>query len=561
VEKIPTPIEEKPYYLMLSHKFVKEHPQLAEQIWDEIGRLREEKSKIFENVFVDMFQELQASQRSLQQAYDNLEIKVEERTIELARAKEAAEAANQAKSIFLANMSHELRTPLNGILGYAQILKQDPMMPPHRQQGLTVIQRSGEHLLQLINDILDLAKVEAGKINLHPGPFNLPGFVSELCDMMQVRARTKGLVFSKETGPLPATVMGDEKRLRQVLVNLMGNAIKFTDQGRVTLAVAPSPDDNSLISFRVTDTGVGIAPEVLDTIFDPFEQVGDLTHQEKGTGLGLAISRELVELMGGALQVKSEPGRGSTFWFDIRLPETTDAPQPAIESSRAITGIKGPSPKILVVDDNEDNRNVVADMLRPLGFVIAEAEDGAAGLTQMAAFKPDAVILDLVMPKLNGLEMIRRIRQSSEWDHLPLIVSSASSYQDDREKSLAAGANAFVPKPVEITLLLDTLRQQLNLEWVYGEGAPKTETELAETAASLLLPPDDVLAELLHLAMLGDVMALQQHIQELGQDDPQLVPFTARVQHFAGSFQMDRLLSFLEASQQQVSNAGLATEE
>jgi signal transduction histidine kinase/ActR/RegA family two-component response regulator len=546
VEKIPVPIEEKPYYLMLSHKFVREQSQLAEQIWDQIGRLREEESKIFENVFVDMFQKLQASQRTLQQAYDNLEIRVEERTLELARAKEAAEAANQAKSTFLANMSHELRTPLNGILGYAQILQQDPTTPPHQQRGLTIIQKSGEHLLQLIDDILDLAKVEAGKTNLYLEPFNLPGFVSEIREMMQLRAKNKGLVCFRKTGRLPATVMGDEKQLRQVLVNLMGNAIKFTDQGQVTLEVTSSPDDNNLIRFQVIDTGIGMAPEGLDTIFDPFEQVSNLVRREKGTGLGLAISRQLVELMGGTLQVKSTLGQGSTFWFDIRLPEITDAPQPVRPSSRPITGIKGPSPKILVVDDNADNRNVVRDMLRPLGFVVAEAEDGFDGLTQLATFKPDAVIVDLVMPGLSGMDMIKRIRQSSELDHLSLIVSSASAYQEDWKQSLTAGANAFIPKPVKVTVLLDTLQQQLNLEWVYAETGIKAETE-PEVEAPLVLPPDDVLADLAHLAFIGDVDTLQQYARSLIQDNPQLTPFSVKLQHFTGSFQIDQLLLFLNS--------------
>jgi PAS domain S-box-containing protein len=255
------------------------------------------------------------------------------------KARRVAEAASQAKSVFLTNMSHELRTPLNGILGYAQILKQEQTLLPRQQRGLKVIQESGEHLLLLINDILDLAKVEAGKIELQTRPFDLPGFVSSVCEMMVTRAEAKDLNCSKKIGPLPQTVLGDDIRLRQVLVNLLGNAIKFTDQGGVTLTAEISPDKNELIRFQITDTGVGIAPEELDTIFNPFEQVGNHTRQEKGTGLGLAISKELVELMGGTLQVTSESGQGSVFWFDIPLPEVADLSQPKTEFEHSIVTI------------------------------------------------------------------------------------------------------------------------------------------------------------------------------------------------------------------------------
>jgi CheY-like chemotaxis protein len=461
-------------------------------------------------------------------------------------AQKASEAANRAKSEFLANMSHELRTPLNGILGYAQILKQNPTMSPQQQRGLNIIQKSGQHLLLLINDILDLAKVEAGKIKLHPQPLNLSKFTSDVCEMMQTRAEAKNLTCSKKIGPLPQPVLSDEKRLRQVLVNLLGNAIKFTNQGSVTLLVETCPGDNGLTRFQVTDTGVGIAPEHLKTIFDPFEQVGDHIHQERGTGLGLVISWELVKLMGGTLQVKSELGQGSIFWFDIPLPQVAGSSQPAIESRPPITGIKGQSPKILVVDDNADNRKVVVDMLRPLGFVLAEARDGADGLSQLATFEPDVVILDLVMSKMSGLEMIKRIRQSPKLNHVSLIVNSASTFEEDRTQSLAAGANAFVPKPVELPLLLDILQQQLHLEWIYGKKELKTEPQ-----EPLVWPPLDILSELIDLTRFGDIAALQQIANKLGQDNPQLAPFTAKLQHLTDTFQINQLQSFLESHREE----------
>jgi PAS domain S-box-containing protein len=261
----------------------------------------------------------------------------------LRQAKEAAEAAYHAKSIFLANMSHELRTPLNGILGYAQILQQTPSIAPQQQRGLNAIQKSGEYLLMLINDILDLAKFEAGKASLNPQPYCLLDTILNVCDIIRNRAEAKQLIFSSMIGPLPQIVVGDDKRLRQVLINLLDNAIKFTSQGSVTLLAQALPTGH--LRFQVSDTGIGIAHEHLDLIFAPFEQVSNQAEREKGTGLGLAIARELVDLMGGVLQVASEPGRGSSFWFDILLPEivdpsgvTSQLPAPAGVSASWIPG-------------------------------------------------------------------------------------------------------------------------------------------------------------------------------------------------------------------------------
>ncbi|ABU59189.1 PAS/PAC sensor hybrid histidine kinase [Roseiflexus castenholzii DSM 13941] len=458
-------------------------------------------------------------------------------------ARRAAEAANRAKSVFLSNISHELRTPLNSILGYAQILEHDPTTSDYARKSLRVIQSSGEQLLNLIDDLLDLAKIEAGKIEVRPDRFALDAMLATICDMMQERAVARNLAFAREIANLPRLVVGDEKRLWQVLVNLLSNAIKFTREGVVTLKVERLPDNRDKVRFEVIDTGIGIAPEYREVIFRPFEQLGAQTG-EKGTGLGLAIARELVTLMGGTLRVQSAPGAGSRFWFAIPLPEAPAEPLLPKRASRRVIGVAGPAPKVLIVDDHPDNCAILRDMLQPLGIITAEAQDGYDGLERMAVFNPDAIVLDLVMPRLNGIDMIRRIRASAAGDRIVLIVSSASAYPDDRIQSLNAGAQAFIPKPIDRTILLETLQRHLPwVEWRYAEPS----VDQSHWAAPVLLPRT-MLDSLEELARIGDIDAIQQRVDALIQEMPQAASFVAQVRYFLEHFQIGQLQEFLKKS-------------
>ncbi len=455
-------------------------------------------------------------------------------------ARRNAESANRSKSVFLSNISHELRTPLNSILGYAQILHHDPATPDHQRKSLQTIRSSGEHLLNLIDDLLDLAKAEAGKIQLQPVAFDLNAMMTSIAGMVQERAVAKNLTFVQAIGHVPPIVTGDQKRLKQVLINLLSNAVKFTRHGTVTLQVDPTPDLPGFVRFQVIDTGIGIDPQHFETIFRPFEQLQTQTG-ETGTGLGLAISSELVALMGGTLQVESMPGVGSRFWFDIPLSPVQHAASPAAPTKRQIIGVAGPAPKVLVVDDHPGNRAVVCEMLQPLGIITAKACDGTEGLSRIAEFGPDAVILDLVMPGMNGVEMIRRIRRCAAYDHIVLIVSSASAYPDDRRQSLEAGAQAFIPKPVDRTVLIETL--QRCLPWVEWRSVEVSEESSSWTVDAL--PPDDTMASLLELARIGDIDGLQRAIDRLAQTMPQMTSFSVHVRHLLETFQIGQLQAFL----------------
>jgi signal transduction histidine kinase len=349
-----------------------------------------------------------------------LEKQVKQRTIELELAKEKSEFANKAKSTFLTNINHELRTPLNGILGYAQILKLDKNIMQFKQAetGLNIIERSGIHLLNLINDILNISKIEAQKMELNLSNLNLAEMLVSLCAIIDVKAKQKNILVKLNITPnLPFRVIGDEKKLTQILLNLLNNAVKFTDEGEVTLQVQVLKQNTQSIKclFAVIDSGIGIAESDLSDIFEAFKQVGEKSRKIEGTGLGLAISYKLVQLMGGDLQVKSHIGQGSMFWFDLTLPLADDIQlndfynNKQLFSSHQIIGYQGKRQHILIVDDITDNRLVLTSLLTPLGFEIMEANDGRDALEKISSIQPDLIITDLIMPVMSGFDMIRTL--------------------------------------------------------------------------------------------------------------------------------------------------------
>ncbi|MDX2243625.1 MAG: PAS domain S-box protein [Leptolyngbyaceae cyanobacterium bins.302] len=465
----------------------------------------------------------------------------------LAQAKDAAEAANWAKSEFLANMSHELRTPLNGVIGYAQILQRTKTLNEEDRSRIEIIHQCGTHLLTLINDILDLAKIEARKTELLPSDFHFPAFLQGVAEMCRIRAEMRGIHFHYESIPeLPIGIRADEKRLRQVLINLLSNAIKFTDAGSVNFAV--SVTNEAKIRFEVRDTGIGIPPEKLQAIFQPFEQVSDAKRQSEGTGLGLAISQEIVQLMDSTIQVQSELGSGSVFWFDVLLPAAKEWIRSAqVDRHGQIIGIKNRQPKILVVDDKWENRSVISNLLSPIGFEVLEAIDGRDGWQQLLDFCPDLVITDLMMPDKDGFELINQIRNSESFKDLIIIVSSASVFEADQYRSIEAGGNDFLPKPVLAGELLQKLQKYLQLQWLYEEQ--KSSTQAILESEEIVVPPAPELQKLRELAMKGNFIGITKQAALLEQMDVKYSPFTKKLYQLAKSFQDQEILALLQPYQ------------
>lgn len=411
---------------------------------------------------------------ALRQANDSLEMRVAERTAELAKTNEELQAANKAKSEFLTNMSHELRTPLNSILGFAQLLQRAKNLTAEQKENSDIIYQSGTHLLTMIGDILDLSKIEAGKMQLTPKDLHLPEFLETVVEILRIKAEKKGISLTyKPTSELPAVIQADEKRLRQVLINLLGNAVKFTEKGGVTFKVAmkhvkeSSPYPEASIRFEIADTGIGIAPDQLENIFLPFEQVGNAQHKTEGTGLGLAISQKIVQMMGSTLQVKSQPGEGSVFWMDLDLQVVTGKPgshpsppdsEQKIELDESF-GQQYPL-RILLVEDARINQRVALMMFKKLGYSAELANNGKEALEMLRRQSYDVVFMDIQMPEMDGLEATRHICQDWPESERPYIIAmTANAMPEDREKCFAAGMNHYISKPVRLETIVQALRQ------------------------------------------------------------------------------------------------------
>ncbi|HEY9738138.1 MAG TPA: GAF domain-containing protein, partial [Trichocoleus sp.] len=425
---------------------------------------------------------------------------------ELYRAKEAAEAANRAKSQFLANMSHELRTPMNAILGFTQLMARDNTLSNRQRESLGVINQSGEHLLSLINDVLEMSKIEAGRVVLNLAPFDLYNLLQSLRELVQGRAQAKHLALQFEISPqVPRYIVGDEGKLRQVLINLLGNAIKFTNLGTVTLVVCPEPitpalepfQETPLLRFEVSDTGPGIAPEVLPILFQPFVQARNHVPGEGGTGLGLAITRQFVQLMGGTIDVETELGCGTTFRFALDVTLANPAQIQATTRSRTVRQLAANQPpyRVLVVDDRAENREPLRQLLQSVGFATRTAINGVEAVAQWQSWRPHLIWMDMRMPTLDGYAATRRIRlleqQMGSVVRCKILAITASAFDDQRDEVFACGCDDFVHKPFQVAVIFDKMAEHIGVQYLYADedGSPR-----AAPLPLKSLQPDDLKA-------------------------------------------------------------------
>jgi PAS domain S-box-containing protein len=470
--------------------------------------------------------ERKLAEEKVRRYQDQLEEKVKQRTAELQLARDEANTANKAKSVFLANMSHELRTPLNAILGFSAMMRKEPELTEDQRNKLDIINRSGDHLLTLINDVLDIARIEAGRVQLENNPFDLGAMVRDVTDMMRMRAEESGLQLqTDQSSHFPRYIVGDEARMRQILINLVGNAIKFTRQGGITLRLGTKKNKVAHLLIEVEDSGTGISPEEQEHIFEPFVQLGE-DNISKGTGLGLTITRQIVQMMGGSINLESTPGKGSLFMIDLPLSEATesDITRQLQAETRDVTGLAVGQPeyRILIVEDQKENQLLLDKLLASVGIRVKLADNGTQGIELFQSWHPHFILMDRRMPVMDGIEATRRIRELPGGKEVKIVAVTASAFAEQCDEMLASGMDDYIRKPFRAAEIYDCLSKHLGVKYLYKDVPKAQEQDVSLTPQMLNGLPEGLLGEFREALESLDAEHIETVMQQVAMYDQTL---------------------------------------